>query len=103
MISKYAFKMIVFVGTIKYTGYYVHNNGRQYKMVGMIREGYLTGINYLLHSQRSALEHMEKSLSYDALITRARRAKTYSVERVLVSDIQDELDTLEQELVLSLI
>lgn len=102
MISDYAFKMTVSFASIPYVGYYIHSRGRQFKLVGMKRIGRNIGVTYLKPSERF-LKHMDKQLSYDALDTRRRRAKTYDVERVLVKDIQPELDELEQELVLRLI
>jgi len=99
MISDYAFKMVVEVLLIKYTGYYVHKSGRRFKLVGIIREGINTPTYYLQPKERR-LDHMDPDLSYDALNTRAKRAITYNVERVKVKDIQSELDTLEQEMVL---
>ena len=103
--KKYAFKMTVFVGVIKYIGYYIYDENSQYRqfnLCGIVRIGTNTPIYYLRPDQRN-LDHMDRTLSYSALNTRARRVKTYSVERVLVKDIQNELDTLENEMFLAAI
>ena len=99
MISDYTFKMVVCVGAVPYTGYYIHNHRRRFKLVGVVRDGISTP-RYFLAPIRRIISHMDNNLSYDALYTRSKRVKTYSVERCLTKDIQGEIDELIEGLFL---
>ena len=100
MIADYAFKMI----DGSYVGYYVHSHNRQFSLVGTKTRWKTVSYGTIYRSNKSPYRsnHMQNNLSYDALLKRCN-ATTYSVVRYLKTDIQDQLDEMEQELMLEML
>jgi hypothetical protein len=98
MIDKWAFKMVSGILSYTYTGYYIHKRNRQFELVAVNKLTcfYISPSISENRITNSGMYHLDNILSYDALITRARRAKTYSVERVLYEDVKDIIEEIRQ-------
>jgi hypothetical protein len=97
MNSDFAFIMKVYCFGNPHTGYYLQDDKQRFRLK-FISNNY----GYFLPKERHVI-HMDENLSYSALMTRKAKAKTYSVERVMYSDIKDIVEEAEQELMLRLL
>jgi len=104
MISDYAFIMNVMdvMYRNRYLGYYLYNKNRQFKLFCIIDKSYAE-VKYCHPDRHYPVIHMDKHLSYSALTSRMYKIKTYSINKVFVKDIQNILDTMQQEMFLELL
>ena len=102
MISDYAFIMDVMYKYNRYLGYYLYNKNTQFKLFCIIDKSYAE-IKYCHPDRHYPVIHMDKHLSYGALMSRMNKIKTYSINRVFIKDIPETLNIMQQEMFLELL